>query len=103
MPTYSYECESCGKDFELSQRMTDPPADRCPDCGGPVRRKIGSGAGIIFKGSGFYATDYRSSEYKTKQSLEKGESKPSSSKKDGPASPPPPAPASGDGGGSKKD
>jgi putative FmdB family regulatory protein len=59
MPTYEYECLSCGHNFEASQKMTDKHINKCPECGKKVRRLIGSGAGIIFKGSGFYATDYR--------------------------------------------
>ena len=70
MPTYSYICESCGNQFDLFQKMSDPPVDRCPKCGGRVRRKIGAGAGIIFKGSGFYATDYRSPDYMSKKKSE---------------------------------
>ena len=60
MPTYEYECDKCGKHFEKFQNMSDDPLKRCPECGGPVHRLIGAGAGIIFKGSGFYATDYNS-------------------------------------------
>lgn len=59
MPTYDYECSSCGIKFELFQKITDKPIDKCPKCGKKVKRLIGSGSGIIFKGSGFYATDYR--------------------------------------------
>lgn len=59
MPTYDYECESCGHRYERFQSMTDEPERVCPECGCAVRRLIGSGAGIIFKGAGFYATDYR--------------------------------------------
>ncbi len=59
MPTYDYECDSCGHRFELFQSMTDEPARTCPKCGGGVRRLIGVGAGFIFKGAGFYSTDYR--------------------------------------------
>jgi hypothetical protein len=62
--------------------MTDPPATACPKCGGVVRRKIGSGAGLIFKGTGFYATDYRSTEYKTKANSERPVA-PSPAKTDG--------------------
>jgi putative FmdB family regulatory protein len=58
VPTYEYECEKEGKRFEAFQKMTDAPLKRCPDCGGRVRRLISSGAGVIFKGSGFYSTDY---------------------------------------------
>lgn len=59
MPTYDYECKNCKKVFEINQKMTDEPLKKCPKCGKPVKRLIGSGSGIIFKGSGFYATDYR--------------------------------------------
>ena len=58
MPTYDYECKSCGYRFEEFQKMSDEPLNTCPECGRPVRRLIGTGGGIIFKGSGFYATDY---------------------------------------------
>lgn len=63
MPTYEYECLRCGHDFERFQKITDAPVKTCPKCRGKVRRRIGTGAGIIFKGSGFYATDYRSDSY----------------------------------------
>lgn len=59
MPTYDYECEGCGHSFELFQKMTDDVVDKCPECKGAVRRLIGTGAGIIFKGGGFYQTDYK--------------------------------------------
>lgn len=64
MPTYEYECRKCGHEFEQFQRISDPPLKRCPKCRGAVQRKIGTGAGLIFKGSGFYITDYRSDGYK---------------------------------------
>ncbi|MFO7871936.1 MAG: FmdB family zinc ribbon protein [Kiritimatiellia bacterium] len=64
MPTYEYECLKCGHSFELFQSMTDEPRKRCPECRGKVRRVLGVGAGILFKGSGFYETDYRSESYK---------------------------------------
>lgn len=70
MPTYEYVCTACGHEFELVQRMSDPPRKRCVKCGRKVERKIGAGAGIIFKGSGFYITDYRSPEYQAKQKAE---------------------------------
>ncbi|MDR1317695.1 MAG: zinc ribbon domain-containing protein [Spirochaetales bacterium] len=57
MPTYEYECKSCKHRFEVLQNMSDPPLKACPKCGRAVRRLIGGGAGIIFKGSGFYITD----------------------------------------------
>ena len=59
MPTYEYECLTCGYKFEKFQSMTDKPLKKCPKCKGRVRRLFGIGSGIIFKGSGFYATDYR--------------------------------------------
>ncbi len=66
MPTYEYECLTCGHQFEAVQSMKDPRLTDCPQpgCTGKVERKIGRGAGIIFKGSGFYQTDYRSDSYK---------------------------------------
>jgi len=58
MPTYEYECSHCGHAFEAFQKISDAPLEKCPKCSKKVRRLIGKGAGIIFKGSGFYATDY---------------------------------------------
>jgi putative FmdB family regulatory protein len=74
MPTYEYECEKCRKTFEIFQNMKDKPLTLCPDkkCKGKVKRLIGTGGGIIFKGSGFYTTDYRSSGYKEKAKKEEG-------------------------------
>jgi len=57
MPTYEYECKSCSHNFEIFQSMSDPPIKDCPECGKEVRRLIFGGAGVIFKGSGFYVTD----------------------------------------------
>ena len=74
MPTYEYECEKCGHRFEVFQSMTEPPRKRCPKCKGKVRRLVSGGAGIVFKGSGFYATDYRSTSYKEQKRKESGES-----------------------------
>jgi len=59
MPTYDYKCASCGHVFEYFQAMSDEPLSTCPKCGGEVKRMIGGGTGIIFKGSGFYVTDNR--------------------------------------------
>ncbi len=64
MPTYDYQCLDCGIKFELFQNMTEDPIQECPDCHGKVKRLIGAGAGLIFKGSGFYITDYRGDGYK---------------------------------------
>jgi putative FmdB family regulatory protein len=57
MPTYGYECKSCGYTFDVFQSMSDEPVKVCPECGKEVRRLINGGTGIIFKGSGFYVTD----------------------------------------------
>ena len=58
MPTYDYECRNCQHSFEIFQKMTDDLLTTCPKCKGSLKRLIGAGAGIIFKGSGFYYTDY---------------------------------------------
>ena len=78
MPTYEYECRKCKKVFDVFQKMSDKPLSVCPDksCKGKVKRLIGSGAGLIFKGSGFYATDYRSQSYKKKEKEEKSTGSP---------------------------
>ncbi|MDR1654729.1 MAG: zinc ribbon domain-containing protein [Treponema sp.] len=57
MPTYGYECKSCGHSFDVFQNMSDEPLKTCPQCGKDLRRLINGGTGIIFKGSGFYVTD----------------------------------------------
>jgi len=64
MPTYEYECQRCLHRFERFQGIKDEPVKRCPKCKGKVARLIGTGAGVIFKGSGFYTTDYRSESYR---------------------------------------
>jgi putative FmdB family regulatory protein len=61
MPTYEYECTKCGHTYEAFQSITAEPLSTCPQCRGKVRRLIGGGMGIIFKGSGFYTTDYKKS------------------------------------------
>lgn len=82
MPTYEYECSQCSHRFEQFQSIKAEPIKICPVCKGAIRRLIGSGAGIIFKGSGFYQTDYRSSSYQKKAEAEKpGAKKPESDKK----------------------
>lgn len=60
MPVYTYRCEECGVQFEQSQRFSDQPLTRCPECGKKSLRKVYTPVGIVFKGSGFYATDHRS-------------------------------------------
>ncbi len=64
MPTYDYRCLECGHEFEAFQRMSEERLQECPECQGELKRLLGGGAGFLFKGSGFYTTDYRSSEYK---------------------------------------
>jgi putative FmdB family regulatory protein len=61
MPTYDYLCTKCGRRFEEIQKMSDPPLTKCPSCRGKLKRLIGAGVGVIFKGSGFYVTDSRKS------------------------------------------
>lgn len=93
MPTYDYVCDACDHQFELFQNITAEPEKKCPECGKrKLRRLIGAGAGFVFKGSGFYQTDYRSESYKKKAEAEskssetkstsdgKGESKASETK-----------------------
>jgi putative FmdB family regulatory protein len=87
MPTYEYECQKCSKTFEYAQSMKDSPLKTCPKeaCRmrswgkGKVRRLLSAGAGLIFKGSGFYITDYRSENYKQAAKKEKESSSSSSS------------------------
>ena len=75
MPTYDYQCDACGRGFELFQSMTEAPIRKCPNCGKKkVRRLIGRGGAVIFKGSGFYVTDHRSQDYRNKAKAEKGAS-----------------------------
>jgi len=72
MPTYEYFCNNCGKNFEHFQQMSEAPMKNCLCCRkGKVKRQIGTGAGIIFKGSGFYSTDYRSENYRESAKKEK--------------------------------
>jgi len=63
MPSYTYLCKKCGFEFSQHQKITEDPLKCCcPKCGGPVERKIGTGAGLVFKGDGFYITDYKKKE-----------------------------------------
>ncbi len=72
MPTYEYVCDACQHQFELFQSITAEPEKQCPECGKKtLRRLIGPGAAIVFKGSGFYKTDYRSESYKKAAAAEK--------------------------------
>jgi putative FmdB family regulatory protein len=72
MPTYEYRCPACQHEFEQLQKMSDEPGAACPECGAPAERLLSGGAGLLFKGSGFYITDYRSDSYKKAASSEKG-------------------------------
>ena len=81
VPTYEYKCRDCGHEFELFQYMSDEPVKTCPRCGGPVQRLIGTGGGVIFKGNGFYATDYRSESYKKAEKSEKTTAAPKTASK----------------------
>ncbi|MEE2908353.1 MAG: zinc ribbon domain-containing protein [Planctomycetota bacterium] len=99
MPTYDYKCESCDHAFELFQSMSAPVKRKCPECGKlTLKRLIGTGSGVLFKGSGFYETDYRSESYKKdskadapKSSQDSSSDKSSAAEapKDKAASPPP--------------
>jgi len=73
MPTYGYACEECGHEFDAFQSITAKPLRKCPQCGkSSLKRLIGTGAGILFKGSGFYCTDYRGDSYKKAAGNESG-------------------------------
>ena len=75
MPTYDYRCELCDTTFEYFQNMSDKPLDKCPDCNGKVRRLVSGGSGLIFKGSGFYLTDYAKNDSKEKKPAKSDEKK----------------------------
>ncbi|MDR0554838.1 MAG: zinc ribbon domain-containing protein [Treponema sp.] len=101
MPTYEYECKSCGHVFEVFQNMSDDPLKNCPQCGKDIRRLIHGGTGIIFKGSGFYVTDKKggTSSGSTSGGTKAGTvssaetAKPETAKPDSPADSSKPAPA----------
>ncbi|MDB6078396.1 MAG: putative regulatory protein FmdB family [Akkermansiaceae bacterium] len=97
MPNYDYVCQTCGHRFEVFQSMNDAKLEDCPveGCDGKVRRLLGTGAGIIFKGSGFYQTDYRSDSYQKGAKKEGESSKADSGSSTPAASPPPSAPSGG--------
>ena len=76
MPTYDYVCEACGHALEIFQSMTEAPKRKCPSCGKlKLKRQLGKGGGILFKGSGFYQTDYRSDTYKSAAKAESAPAK----------------------------
>jgi putative FmdB family regulatory protein len=99
MPTYEYVCEKCGRDFEKIQSIKDGPLKVCPRelCGkkqwgrGRVKRKIGAGAGLLFKGRGFYITDYRSKNYKESAKKDSAPAKPPVAKPETKSTPTKPA------------
>ena len=94
MPTYEYQCEACNHGFEEFQSITAKPIRKCPACGRlKVKRLIGCGAALIFKGNGFYQTDYRSESYQKAAKAEKESAKPKTESKDS---------GSGNGGSEKK-
>ncbi len=101
MPTYQYRCNECSHEFSEFQSITADPLSTCPECGGAVQRLISGGAGFLFKGDGFYVTDYRSENYKKaeKADRESSSSKTDGSKSDGAGS----SDASGSGNKSKSD
>jgi putative FmdB family regulatory protein len=72
MPTYDYECDACGHSFEIFQGINEPKKRKCPECGKlKLRRLLGMGAAVVFKGSGFYQTDYRSDSYNKAKAADK--------------------------------
>jgi len=83
MPTYDYECDACGHEFELFQSISEPIKRKCPECKKQkLRRLFGTGAAVVFKGSGFYETDYRSDAYNKRAASEKKSAEKKSEKKD---------------------
>src|SRR5258706_8215568 len=83
MPTYDYKCKACGNRLEIFQSMTESPKRKCPACGkNALERLIGTGAAILFKGSGFYQTDYRSDSYKKAAEADRPASEAKSESKD---------------------
>ena len=84
MPTYDYRCTKCGYRFELFHSIKDETRKRCPRCRSTARRVPAGGAGLLFKGSGFHITDYRSKSYKEKAKQEKGSPAPAGEKKKSP-------------------
>ena len=95
MPHYDYECQKCGYVFEAFQKINDKPLKKCSRCGGRLKRLIGAGAGLIFKGSGFYITDYkRNSQKKNKGSSNNSKAAASTSQAPSPKKQDSPAPKS---------
>lgn len=83
MPTYEYICDACGNTFDEFQSITAAPLKKCPKCGkSKLRRGFGGGAAILFKGAGFYQTDYRSESYKAAAKADESSAKPATESKD---------------------
>ena len=100
MPTYDYICDDCAHEFEAYEPITSEPRKDCPECkGSGLRRKIGPGAAILFKGSGFYQTDYRSESYKKAAKADKPAD--AATKPSGDTASPSPTSSSSSGGGSE--
>ena len=103
MPIYGYECQSCGHHFEVFRNISDPPLADCPECGGPIRKLLYP-VGVIFKGSGFYSTDYKGSKSTSSNGSSSSSSSESSksegSKDSGGGTSEPKSSSGGDGGGS---
>jgi putative FmdB family regulatory protein len=72
MPTYEYKCTKCGTEFEVVKKMTAKPGSKCPKCDGKAERQMSAGAGLVFKGSGFYLTDYGRAGQKTAEAERSG-------------------------------
>jgi putative FmdB family regulatory protein len=83
MPTYEYRCPKCGTEFETFQRITSKPVAKCPRCGAKAERLMSAGAGLVFKGSGFYLTDYGRSGQKAKEAKAESDRSASSGEKSG--------------------
>jgi len=97
MPTYDYICDQCSHEFEAFESIKADPQTVCPECSQPkLRRKIGAGAAILFKGSGFYQTDYRSESYKKGAQADKPSDSSSSSSSSASPTSASPAPAKGE-------
>ncbi|MBI5432397.1 MAG: zinc ribbon domain-containing protein [Planctomycetes bacterium] len=93
MPTYDYVCKACGHKLEIFQSITESAKKKCPECKkSKLERQLGSGAAILFKGSGFYQTDYRSDSYRAGEKADKSDATPASPSDAKPAEPPKPAP-----------
>jgi putative FmdB family regulatory protein len=96
MPVYTYRCESCGVRFDQTQKFTDQPLTRCPECGKKTLHKVYSPVGIVFKGSGFYSTDHRSPSGAPSAKSTKAETKSGDGEKSTPAPTESPKPSKSD-------